>query len=227
MSAYVATQAARITVEVISAVACFILVRFMIKPYRLTGESRHLGLPLGFGFLGLSYTLAATIFSITTPFYPDFEWLVLLIRTFAFVFIAFTYYFSNGPTKNRLMWNITFSLLTVALFTLPIMLIITPQSAMQTYFTSQIYVRLFNVFCLTYISIHTLRSHVKEPDQTTIWIPSGFILLGISQYSLLFWYLNNSLAAFTGSLALRLMALAVFLFVAYQTFYSPGKETDQ
>jgi hypothetical protein len=220
MSTYVA---ARIAVEAISAAACFILVRFMIKPYRLTGESRYLGLPLGFIFLGLSYALATAIFSITTSFNPDFEWLALLIKTFAFVFLAVTYYFSNRLTKNVITWDITLGLLTVALFTLLISLIIDPQSAMQAYFASQLYVRIFNVLCLTFIAILTLRSHVKQPDPTTIWIPFGFILLGVSQYSLIFWYINNSLAAFTGSLAIRLMALAIFLFVAYQTFYRAGK----
>jgi len=50
---------ARIAVEVVSAIICFILVKFMIKPFRLMGEERYLGLPLGFGFLGISYSIAA------------------------------------------------------------------------------------------------------------------------------------------------------------------------
>ena len=52
---------ARIIVEVVSTIICVILVKFMFKPYRLTGEGRYLGLPLGFGFLGLSYFIAAFI----------------------------------------------------------------------------------------------------------------------------------------------------------------------
>jgi hypothetical protein len=117
-------------------------------------------------------------------------------------------------------WNITFSLLAIGLFTLPIILIIAPQTAAQAaYYASQVYIRIFNVLCLTYIAVKTLRSHLKERDPTTIWIPSGFILLGISQYSLVFYYTDHSLAAFTGSLAIRLMALAIFVFVAYRTFY--------
>jgi hypothetical protein len=219
---------ARIAVEVISAVACFILLKFMIKPYRLTGESRYLGLPLGFTFLGLSYALSAVSFSISTPFNAELHWLQLLIRTFAFVFLAITYHFSNKPAKkNRVIWNITFSLLSVALITFLLILIIIPQSMIQAYYEVQVYIRIFNVLCLTYITIHTLRNHVKQPDPTTIWIPQGFILLGVSQYSLLFYYIDNSLAAFAASLVLRLMALAIFLFVAYQSFYNPRKRTDR
>ena len=50
---------ARIIIEVVSATACFILVWFMIKPYQLTGEGRYLGLPLGFLFLGVSFTISS------------------------------------------------------------------------------------------------------------------------------------------------------------------------
>jgi hypothetical protein len=219
---------ARITVEVISAVACFILLKFMIKPYGLTGEGRYLGLPLGFSFLGLSYALSALTFSISTSFDTELHWLQLLIRTFAFVFLAVTYYFSNKPAKkSRQLWNITFSLLTVGLFILLLIVIINPQSTIQAYYESQLYIRIFNVVCLAYVAIQTLRSHVKQLDPTTIWIPQGFILLGVSQYSLLFYYTDNSHMAFAASLVLRLMALTIFLFVACRSFYSPRKRIDR
>jgi amino acid transporter len=135
------------------------------------------------------------------------------------VFLAVTYYFSKIPSKNtRQLWDITLSLLIVSLVALFLVTGIFPQVASDTYSASQVYVRVFIVICLSYIAIHTLRSHIKNPDPTTIWVPMGYILLAISQYSLLFWYLDNSLAAFTGSLALRLMALAVFLAVTYLSF---------
>jgi hypothetical protein len=57
----------RIIVEIASAIACFILVRFMIKPFQLTRESRYIGLPLGFIFLGISYAIAAIAY--TEPIY--------------------------------------------------------------------------------------------------------------------------------------------------------------
>ena len=185
-----AFQVARIAIEVISAAACFTLVRFMSIPYWFTREGRYLGLPLGFAFLGVAYSLAAiafTIFPPTAPLYAEFSWIIGLITTFSFVYLAFTYFFSNETKNDRVKWNISFSILTVALFTVFIILIITPHSALQVFFESQSYNIIFDILCLSYISIHTLRSHVKLLDPTTIWIPSGFILLGISHYSLLFW----------------------------------------
>jgi hypothetical protein len=221
------TTTARIIVEVVSAIICFILVRFMIKPYWLTREGRYLGLPLGFGFLGASYVLSGLTFS--QPYYSlaVLSWLQLLVRTFAFVFLATTYYFSKKPSKNtRLLWDVTLSLLAVALFTLILLLFNASQSSLENYDNAQVYIRVFNVFCLFYVAIHTLRSHIRKPDPATIWIPLGFILLGISQYSLLFFYIDRSLAAFTGALVIRLMALAVFLSVSYRTFYGPEKKMD-
>jgi hypothetical protein len=219
-------EEARITVEVVSVIVCFILVRYMIKPYWLTREVRYLGLPLGFGFLGLSYGISAIAY---TGLYHFFEliWIQLLARTFAFVFLAMTYYFSKKTSnKTRILWDLTFSLLIVSLIALLIVVFIFPQVTSGSYTASQMYVRVFNVICLSYIAINTLRSHVKKPEPTTIWIPLGFMLLAISQYSLLFWYIDNSLAAFTGSLVLRLMALAIFLTVAYRSFHE-GKRTEK
>jgi hypothetical protein len=198
----------------------------MIKPYQLTGETRYLGLPLGFIFLGTSYGIGALAWSGPLNFFNELAWLQLLTRTFAFVFLAMTYYFSKKPSKNtRLLWNITLSVLIVALIALLLTVFINPQIAPDSLPASTLYIRIFGIFCLTYIAIHTLRSHVKNSDPATIWIPQGFILLAIGQYSFLFWYTDTSLAAFWGSLALRLLALAVFLFVAYRAFYSPRKNT--
>ncbi len=219
-------QEARITVEVVSAIICFILVRYMIKPYSLTREGRYIGLPLGFAFLGVSYVIAAFAYS-ELYYVSELLWIQLLTRTFAFVFLAVTYYFSNKPAKNtRLLWDITFSLLIVSLIALFLVIFIFPQVALSNYNASQMYIRVFNVICLSYIVIHTLRSHIRKPDPTTIWIPLGFIMFAISQYSLLFWYTDNSLAAFTGSLTLRIMALVVFLAVTYLSF-AEGKRTEK
>jgi hypothetical protein len=200
-------EEARITVEVVSVIICFFLVKYMIKPYWLTREIRYLGLPLGFSFLGLSYAISAIAYSELFHFY-ELIWIQLLTRTFAFVFLAVTYYFSKkNAEKARLWWDLAFSLLIVILIISFLVVVIFPQATLNTYTTSQVYVRLFNVVCLSYIAIHTLKSHTIKPDPTTIWVPLGFILLAISQYSLLFWYNDNSLSAFTGSLILRLLDL--------------------
>jgi hypothetical protein len=216
----------RIIIEVVSAVLCFILVWFMTRPYKLTREVRYLGLPLGFGFLGTSFAFAAIAYSplIQNPG-PIVLWLTLLTRTFAFVFTAATYYFSNKKSNNkRLLGEVTITLIFIILASLLSLTIVTPNFTFDIYSQSNIYFRIFNVICLSYIATFTLRNHVKNPDPTTIWIPFGFIFLAISQYTLLFWYIDSSFSAFIGSLVTRLASLAIFLFVAIRTFYSSNKK---
>ena len=89
----------RITIEAASAIACFILVRFMIKPFRLTRETRYLGLPLGFGFLGVSYAFSALSYSTIFSF-SNWGWMQLLVRGVAFLFLLITYYFSKSEKKS-------------------------------------------------------------------------------------------------------------------------------
>ncbi len=213
----------RITIEVVSAIACFILVRFMIKPFRLTGETRYIGLPLGFGFLGASYAFSALSYSPIFDF-TNRGWVQLFVRAFAFLFLAVTYYFSKSEKKPKLLWNMTLGVLATILTILILLAIISPQFLWPDYRLNQIYVRAFDLICLFYISIHALKSHIEQPDPTTLMSPLGFILLAIGQYSLLIWAVDASILSFFGGLALRLAGLAVFLYVSYRTFYSSEKK---
>jgi hypothetical protein len=192
----------RIVIEVASASICFILVWFMVKPYRLTREGRYLGLPLGFGFLGIGSVISA-IATIMGYFASQLAWLQLLPRTFAFLFLAVTYYFSKEPSrKSPLMWDLSISLLIFVLVTSVIAGIINPQFASEGYLSSSVYFRL---------------------ESSTIVIPFGFILLGISQYSIIIFSVDRSLFAWWGAMVLRFASLAAFLFVSYKAFYSMDK----
>ncbi len=212
----------RITIEVVSAIACFILVRYMIKPFRLTGETRYLGLPLGFGFLGASYAFSALSYSPLFDF-SNSGWVQLFVRGFAFLFLAVTYYFSRSEKHPRLLWNVTLGLLAAILAIMILLVIFSPQIQLPDYRLSQMVVRGFSLLCLSYISIHALKSHVEHSDPTTLVAPFGYILLGIGQYSSLIWAVDRSYFALFGGLALRLAGLAVFLFVSYRTFYGSRK----
>ncbi len=215
-----ALHLARIIVEICSAVACAFLVRFMVKPYLLTRESRYLGLPLGFAFLGTSYAVAAVAYTEPFVFFTDLLWLQFLARTFSFVFIATTYFFSKRPSKNtRLLWNATLSVLVVTLIVSFLAVIISPEVVSGSIYSAiQLYVRFFNVVCLAYVAFHTLRSYAREPDPKSMWTPAGFVLFAIGQFSLLFWYSDSNLGAFLGALVFRLTALAIFLSVSYLAF---------
>jgi hypothetical protein len=214
----------RVVIEVVSAFMCFILVWFMAKPYNLTRERRYLGLPLGFGILGISYAVSTAAYTIPDFYRSELAWLQLLPRTFAFLFLAVTYYFSKKPSKNaRLIWDITISSLVFFLLTAVISVLIVPQFGSGSYLSSSVYFRVSNLICLFYISIHTLSSHIKNPEPSTIVIPFGFILLGMNQYSIIIFALDRSYFAFWGALVLRLAALVIFLFVSYKAFRTSEK----
>lgn len=214
------TSAFLVAEETVSAVVCFILVWFLLKPYLTTREGRYIGLPLGFGFLGASYVLAAIAHFISSPRFivNDLAWFQLLARPFAFAFLTFTYFYSNRPSTKRLPWNITLSALLVALTSLAILVFIAPQVAFSNYRTLGIYVRVFCIICLVYISAHTLRRHLKAQNSKTILTPFGFIFLGISQYSLLIWAVEGGDLPFYSALVIRWIGLALFLLVAYRSF---------
>jgi hypothetical protein len=218
----------RIAIEVVSASLCFILLWFMAKPYILTRESRYLGLPLGFGFLGISSVVLAIALSTPNFFNSELAWLQLLPRTFAFLFLAVTYFFSKKTSgKSPVIWNVTISFLFLVLVTSVIMVIISPQLASPSYLGVSVYFRVFNLLCLSYISVYALRSHLRNLEPSTIVIPLGFILFGINQYSAIIWSVDRSYFAFWGALALRLAALVVFLFVSYQVFCGSNKGGEE
>jgi hypothetical protein len=154
----------------------------------------------------------------------------LLLRPFAFAFLAFTYYFSKKTSKNtRVMWDTTLSIIIVVLTSLFILFFVAPEIALDNYHVLSIYVRAFSLICLVYITAHTLRSHLKTQDPNTILTPFGYMFLGIGQYSLLIWVMGDMSykVPFYGGLALRWVGLVVFLLIAYRTFYgSPVRSPE-
>jgi hypothetical protein len=203
---------------------CAVLVWFLIKPYSVTREARHLGLPLGFAFLGISHILSACVHVYSTFSLNSFTWFEVLSRPFAFAFLAFTYYFSKKPSKNtRLIWDITLSVIIVALTSMFILFFVVPEFALSSFQILFFYTRAFDIVCLLYIIIHTLRRHLSAQDSKTILTPFGYIFLGISQYSFLIWAVDRSQFAFYGGLAIRWIGLVLFLLIAYRTFYGSQK----
>jgi hypothetical protein len=214
--------------ETFSAIICFVLVWFLIKPYQATREGRYLGLPIGFGFLGLSYLLAAFSHSYAHFSVNSLTWLQLLARPFAFAFLTFTYYFSKKPSKNtRLLWDTTLSVLIVALTSAFILIFVAPQFALSNYRFLSICIRIFDIVCLLYISVHTLKSHLEAKDSKTVYTPFGYIFLGISQYSLFIWAIEGGDFAFYGGLVLRWIGLIIFLLVSYRTFCNSSRRSSE
>ncbi len=199
----------------------------MIKPYQLTRESRYLGLPLGFAFLGVTYGLSAFVYAEPCFLGIATLYIQLILRAFAFVFLSVTYYFSRRTAENsRLLWNITLILLIIALIA-SFILVSIPEVALPNYQTMSAFVRVFILICIAYICAHTLRSHIEAPDPETLWIPLGYILFGISQYSLIIYAVDTSMFAFFGALAIRWAGLALFLAISIRSFYSKRRGLNE
>jgi len=197
----------------------------MIKPYSYTKESRYIGLPLAFGLLGASYLFSAITYDLPCFFPVNFLWFQLVLRTFAFAFLAATYHFSANLSKvSQLLRNVTFSLISVAVLTSVVIVIFLPQTSFANYLAASEYARMFIIICLIYIIIRVLRSHMAKPDPTTLMTPLGYILLAVSQYSVIIWAVDGSMFAWWGALVLRWGGLAIFLYVAYVTFYGARKK---
>ncbi len=213
----------RAVIEVVSAIMCFLLLRFLTKPYGITGESRYIGLPLGFGFLGATYVISALAFFEPQIFGSGTIYFQLVARTFAFLFIAFTYYFSKKPNKNSpLIWKVALIMLAAALIVSFLILSISG-IALPEYRNTSDYFRVLDMAIILYVCVHTLRSHIEKPDQDTIWIPLSFIILLVSQYSLLLFQLDRSFSAFFAGLILRLVFLSIWLIISFEAFYHSGK----
>jgi len=221
-----AYQTFRVIYEATSAIICFILVRYMIKPYQITRESRYLGLPLGFGFLGATYALSSFVYFQPYFFGNRTIYFQLVVRTLAFVFLCVTYFFSRRSGDSRRLWNTTLASIITAFIAL-FLLIIIPDITLPNYQLTSSFTRILNLMCIVYLCVHTLRSHLEKPDPKTLWTPFGYFLLGISQYSLIIYAIDNSMSAWWGALAIRWAGLAMFLFVSYKSFYNIKKEMNK
>jgi hypothetical protein len=214
----------RIIIEAVSAIACFVLTRFMIKPYQLKKQGKYLGLPLGFAILGLSFAL--TIILLIQPqglLKTELSWFAHFTRVFAFVFLAITYYFSTKTQNHRLQWDLSLSIAIVAFLALSLVLIYAPQETLSHYTDAITFIRLLSIGFIAYIIVHTLRIHRSNPNTTPKCIPLGFLFLALSQVLLLSYALLEA-SIYTdilkwGGLAVRLAGVTVFLLVTYRAFY--------
>ena len=210
--------------DAISAVICFVLVWFMSKPYRRIGERKYIGLPLAFSFLGASLLMGLTRIIESVLFVDVMRWFQLFTQSYAFAFLATTYYFSRRRKgSNGLGVSLSFAAILLVAMVSFIIFFVAPAYELPSFSNADDIMRIFNIVCLGYISIQAIRSYATKPDFKTIWFPIGYILLGFSQYSFLLWSLDTSFWAFVGAHLLRFAALLLFMLVTYQAFYTSSE----
>jgi hypothetical protein len=218
--------------EIVSAGICFVLARFMIKPYLYTGESRYIGLPFGFAFLGVSYLFTGLAFCMSnSPFAEGVKWLQLFTEAYAFAFLALTYYFSNKKVERgtRLWWQFVFSALVVGMIA-TYFIVFEPYSPIFTlpsYNVADRYESVFDIILCFYISFCALRNHMLKPEVATLWAPIGYLLLAFGEYSSLIWSLDSSFSALVGAYVIRLAGLFIFLSMSYAVFLAPQNKKSK
>jgi hypothetical protein len=217
----------QILLEIIPAALCFVLVRFMMKTYLFTGETRYVGLPFGFAFLGMSYLFMAIAFSSNLSRLPEeMKWVGLFSEAYAFAFLALTYYFSGKSYERntRLWWQSIFSGLIVAIIISFVIVFAPPVLTLPTYQDADRYLSGLEIVLASYIVFCTLRNHALKPDPKTIWAPIGYALLAFAEYSSLIWSLDSSISALVGAYLIRITGLLVFLYLSYQVFVGPPND---
>jgi hypothetical protein len=214
-----------VPLELVSMALCLILVRFMVKPYLFMGDSRYVGLPFGFAFLGMSYVFMAFAFSLSpSHFGEEIKWIGLLLETYAFVFLAITYYFSGKAFEKRarFAWQLVFSGLILVAAVSFVIVFAPPVLTLPTYKDADRYMSILEIILASYVVAYALRSHALNPDPKTIWAPIGYILLAFAEYSSLIWSLDSSFSALVGDYIIRIGGLLVFLYVSYEVFTAPS-----
>ncbi len=210
-----------VVLEALSAILAFVLVRFMMRPYEYTRERQYLGLPLGFACLGVSYIfMGGSLLSDNHLVIEELKWLQLLTGSFAFAFLATSYYFSGKVLRRNvdIILQALLSLLILGLIISCLIVFVPPAFDLPNYKTVDEYFRVFNMILALYITLHTLRHHASKPNPKTIIVPLAYATLAFSQYSFLIWSLDASFSAFVGAHVMRLFALLIFLFVSYRAF---------
>jgi hypothetical protein len=210
-------------VEGISAVMAFVLAKSMVRPYRITGESRFLGLPTGFAFLGVSYVSMGASLALTgNDLIEGLKWMQLFTGAYAFVLLAVTYHLSSETRERtaRLLMQVMISLMILGAAMVLITIFLPPLLEFPSYKVADEYFRLFNMILALYVTTVTLRSHVSKPEPKTIFAPLGYALLAFSQYSFLVWSVDSSFSAFLGAHIIRMAGLLVFLFVSYKAIFA-------
>jgi len=153
----------KIAVEVASIALCFILLKYMSRPYLFTREQRYPGLLLGFAFMGAS-SIFVTL-AILEPLFPRHVITSVLLRTAGFVFLAITYYLAKPAGSSPRLWNITLSLVAIELASLSI-IAATLLLHTELIASFNIFLRLLTLFFITSICIDPLKSNIKRSNPT-------------------------------------------------------------
>jgi hypothetical protein len=216
---------ALLVIDFISTGLALILVYLFSKAYRLTRSTYLLGFQIGFLYLALSYIFLAIfkLYKNNATISEPFLWLRLIVQSYGFSFIAFSYHFSKKTEKTTkyflgmisLSSAIFIALFFAALIIAPPFLELPSMDIVSESF------RIANLVFLGY-TIYIIVKRFESSSEAIsglIWTILGFSLLWLSQYSMLIWGIDDSQTAFVFAHIARLASLTLFLYI----YYSSGR----
>jgi hypothetical protein len=208
--------------ELISVVLVLVVIYFFFRAYRLRRSLFLLGLVLGFSFLAASYVFLGMflLYSSNLVFSGFFLWLRLIMQSYGFAFIAFSYYFSSNPERTAKYFLVLISAASfISVFlVLGVLVVAPPFLALPSVRIVDEAFRLANLFFLGYVIFYLVRKLELPHEQISglVWAPLAFSLLWLAQFSMLIWGVDGSQTAFVAAHAARLASLILFIRVYYR-----------
>ncbi len=212
------------------------------RSYRFSGFGYLLGLPVGFVFLSLSFLFEHLniIYSTDHSLYPILFWIQLASQSEALGLIALSYRFKSSSTADHYLDDINLfpsakirdaktlaKLKEVLSSSLPLIMIAIPFIVPVSELLSDpdfsyygladlsLFMRIYNMTILSYILVNSIISLIKAANIKMLYIPGGFALLWLEQYSLMITYFDNYLISYIVSTLVRLAGLTLFIYMIY------------
>jgi hypothetical protein len=230
-----------LVVTIASIFLCSVIAMYFYRSYRFSGFGYLLGLPTGFIIMGASFVFEylnlVYYYSVNNEFlYTLSFWVQLTLQSEGLALIALSYMLkdrasvTNGLeiSKPHLSLsqvisplagfkNVLISIVALVVISVPVMVTISALFVQPILNDTELkdlslYTRIFDIIILGYIFMKSIVSLVKSANIKLLYVPAVFALLWLEQYSLIIIYFDDNSAAFIGSITVRLVGLALFVY---------------
>jgi hypothetical protein len=213
-------------ITAVSALLSWMISRFFFKSYTFSGFGYLLGLPVGFAFLGVSFIfeLSSLLYRADPLLYPAFFWIQMTLQSEAFALIALSYYYKNSDAngsgrkvrpRDALVTMLPLAMVAIPFIVPTLSLVAAPYFNYSRLADLSFYMTAFNIVLLGFIIRKIGPTLARSGNLKMLYVPAGFALLGITQYSLILTYFDNSTVAFFGSLVARIAGLAIIAYTLH------------
>jgi hypothetical protein len=206
----------------VTFVLALVLVILFFKVYRTQRSLYLLGLPLGFLFIAAShfFLVAHLVYPYVPPYSGSLMWLRVITQTSGFMFIAFSYFFSNRTqrlTKHSISFQSVSLIILVIVFSLFASLVaVDPPGLNYVYSINNIFT-IVNLALLSYIILFLLVKRTLTRPSDLLSVSIGFAAIWIGQLFFLLWdILDRDENILLGSQIGRIVGLLVFIYIYYQ-----------